>query len=189
VTQDAQSERSRPQAPARLFITNIEINMTIDPEKATTNPESAAVRRGTGKWAQAGVPHKGWTCVDTDENEDMQTCEMCEVMSIRYIHIMQHPDYPDVLEVGCVCAENMEGDYVGPRRREAKLKQRQRWIAREWRESRAGNEYLNARGFNVVVFPRGTRWGARVEDRETGMNASAELTTAARRRRPLRSTS
>jgi hypothetical protein len=27
---------------------------------------------------------------------------------------MQHPDYPDVLAVGCVCAEHMEEDYAGP---------------------------------------------------------------------------
>jgi hypothetical protein len=129
-------------------------------------------RKGTGKWAQPSVPHGGWTCIDIDQNPNLQICEMCEVMSIRYVHYMTHPDYPDTLEVGCVCAENMEGDYVSPRRREAEFKRRQarrcRWLTCEWRVSSRGNEYINADGFNVVVYPRGIGWAARVEHRETG---------------------
>ncbi len=31
---------------------------------------------------------------------------------------MAHPDYPDELACGCVCAEHMEGDYQRPRERE-----------------------------------------------------------------------
>src|SRR5947208_2472855 len=30
-------------------------------------------------------------------------CEMCEAHPIRYVHTMEHPDYPDTLDVGCVC--------------------------------------------------------------------------------------
>jgi hypothetical protein len=149
-------------------------------------------RRGTGKWAQSDVPHRGWTCVDVEDlGEPSATCEMCEVMRIRYVHHMEHLQYDDVLRVGCVCAEHMEGDYVGPRRREAalknRLKRRQRFVDREWNRSRAGNEYLNVSGFNVVVFPRGSGWSGRVENRETGetiysqryYSTSAEVKAAA----------
>ena len=34
----------------------------------------------TGKWAQAGVPHKGWVCEDIeDAGAPDFTCQMCEV--------------------------------------------------------------------------------------------------------------
>ncbi len=58
-----------------------------------------------GKWAEAGVPHKGWTCVGVhDLEQERQTCEMCEGQVIRYVHAMEHPEYPGTLSVGCVCA-------------------------------------------------------------------------------------
>lgn len=32
-----------------------------------------------GEWAQCGVPHKGWTCVDIEDlGEPSAVCEMCE---------------------------------------------------------------------------------------------------------------
>ena len=66
-----------------------------------------------------------------DLEEAVETCEMCGQENIRYVHYMNHPDYPDELKVGCVCAENMENDYVNPRKREQKLKnkasRKKRW--------------------------------------------------------------
>jgi hypothetical protein len=39
---------------------------------------------GTGKWAQPGVPHRGWTCINVEDlGEPLHTCEMCEVMVVR----------------------------------------------------------------------------------------------------------
>jgi len=90
---------------------------------------------GSGKWRQRGVPHKGWTHVDTEDlDEPSETCEMCEAVEIRYVHIMEHPDYDGPLRVGCVCAENMSGDKVGPKRRERELanaaSRRRKWLTR-----------------------------------------------------------
>jgi hypothetical protein len=129
-------------------------------------------RIGTGKWRQQGVPHRGWTCVDIEDlGEPAHTCEMCEVMVVRYVHTMAHPNY-ETLDVGCICAGNMEQDLVGARRREANLKltlgRRKRWLDRAWQVSAAGNDFLNAEGFNVVVYPQGDHWSARVEHRATG---------------------
>lgn len=32
-----------------------------------------------GKWSEATVPHKGWSCVGVDDLEEpSQVCEMCE---------------------------------------------------------------------------------------------------------------
>ena len=46
-----------------------------------------------GKWSEAGVPKKGWTCVGVEDLEEpSQLCEMCDSAEIRYAHIMEHPD-------------------------------------------------------------------------------------------------
>ena len=88
-------------------------------------------------WNAEGVPHKGWKCIGVadlgeyaaaDEEIEYAQCEMCGKESIRYVHSMKHPDYPDVLHVGCVCAENMSEDYEMPMMAENELKNRAaRW--------------------------------------------------------------
>jgi hypothetical protein len=129
-----------------------------------------------GKWSMAGVPHKGWICVDVDDlGEPSETCAMCESTDIRYVHYMKHPDYPHTLGVGCVCAEHMEGDYVAPRAREEHLRKRARrrvkWEEREWKISSRGNPYMNTEGYNLTVFERGSgrhrHWVVRVTNRTT----------------------
>lgn len=117
----------------------------------------------TGLWNEPGVPHKGWTCVGTEDlREDdpdavLATCQMCKVQEIRYVHHMTHPDYAGELDVGCVCAEKMEDDYTAPRRREASLRsraaRRRRWLTRKWRRSRYGNDYIESYGYRVTVYP------------------------------------
>lgn len=128
--------------------------------------------RGSGKWAQPGVPHKGWQCVDVEDlGEPSAICEMCEAHEIRYVHHMQHPAYSDILGCGCVCAGHMENDYEGARLREKGLRnassRRQRWLTRDWRTSRNGNPFLNSDGYNIVVYPAGRGWGFRVNNRTT----------------------
>lgn len=80
---------------------------------------------------------------------------MCECVEIRYVHYMEHLVYPEPLGVGCVCAEHMENDYVGPRAREFRLRnetrRRSKWNGRKWRTSPAGAAFLNVDGFNIQV--------------------------------------
>jgi hypothetical protein len=61
-----------------------------------------------GRWSEPGVPHKGWECIGVEDAKedggDMETCGMCLTAEIRYIHRMQHPEFPEILEVGCICA-------------------------------------------------------------------------------------
>lgn len=126
-----------------------------------------------GKWSQPGVPHKGWTCVGIEDlDEPSQICEMCDSVEIRYVHQMEHPEYPAILSVGCVCAEHMEGDYVRPREREATLRKasrrRSNWQNRMWNLSRTGTHYLNTDGFNLQVYAiigRAPGWMIAVENR------------------------
>ncbi|RWA98212.1 hypothetical protein [Mesorhizobium sp.] len=123
-----------------------------------------------GKWSRSGVPHKGWTCVGVDDLEEpSQECEMCESVDIRYVHYMEHPDHSDILAVGCVCAENMEKDYVRPREREMGMRRiarrRKSWAERDWRVSQLGNPFLNSEGFNLIVFERGDGFSITVSRR------------------------
>lgn len=125
-----------------------------------------------GKWSEPDVPKKGWSCVDIDDlGEPSQVCEMCETQDIRYVHVMEHPNYPQLLQVGCVCAEHMEEDYVRPREREKRLKRvarrRPAWGQREWQSSRQGNPYINIEGYNLTVFPKNDGFGVVVTNRQT----------------------
>lgn len=127
-----------------------------------------------GKWSQPGVPKKGWACVGVEDlGSPDAICEMCEVQEIRYVHTMSHPDYADELNVGCVCAEKMEDDYVRPRLREKALRsaagRKKRWLSRKWRISTRGNSYINTDGFNITIYSnRDGSWGGRIEEGESG---------------------
>ena len=129
--------------------------------------EDTAVATRRGKWSQAGVPHKGWRCVDVEDRAAADhVCQMCESQPVRFVHHMEHDDYSEILEVGCVCAGHMEQDLEGARRRDramaSRAGKRARWLQRQWRVSAKGNEWLRADGYRVVVYRKGTEWGATV---------------------------
>lgn len=132
-----------------------------------------------GKWAQAGVPHKGWTCVDFEDLEEpAEVCEMCESVEIRYVHVMQHPEYSDILRCGCVCAEHMSGDYESPRRREADAKNLDRrragWLKRQWKFSaNGGSQYLRTDGFVLIIYEVPGGWMGVIKDQMTGNEKKA----------------
>ena len=131
------------------------------------------------RWDQPGVPHKGRQCVDEDDlradgetahETKYATSQICGNEKIRYVHIMEHPDLDENFDVGCVCAEKMSGDYEGPKRREAKLRnraaRRTRWLQRRWRVSAKGNSFLNVDGHNLGVhMNKFKRWGYRIGSR------------------------
>lgn len=129
--------------------------------------EQQLVTSRRGKWSQAGVPHNGWSCVDIEDlgSPDL-VCEMCESQDIRYVHHMSHEEYPEQLQVGCVCAGHMEGDLASARGREASMKsradKRKRWVTRRWKRSAKGNHWLEADGYRVTVYRRDSGWAATV---------------------------
>jgi hypothetical protein len=133
----------------------------------TEPSEEEAVVHRRGKWSQPGVPHKGWSCVEVEDlGEVDRACQMCESREIRYAHHMSHPQYAGVLVVGCVCAGHMEGDVVAARERDQRMvsraARRSRWLARRWKTSGRGNEWLRADGFRVTVYPKAGAWAATV---------------------------
>jgi hypothetical protein len=132
------------------------------------------VAAGRGKWSQAGVPHRGWQCIDIEDlGEPQVTCEMCESQTIRYVHYMEHPNYPQVLEVGCICAGHMEGDVAAARTRESfmhsRAGKRKRWLTRKWRMSAKGNSWLRADGYRITVYERGGGWATTVSAEDNSL--------------------
>jgi hypothetical protein len=119
----------------------------------------------TNLWKQKDIPHKGWTLVDViDVREDNQpedeteyeSCMMCGNERIRYVHIVEHPQFSDILRVGCVCAENMTSDYLTPRKLEQRLRnraaRRTTWKKKEWKFSIKGNRYLKMDRHLITIF-------------------------------------
>jgi hypothetical protein len=109
--------------------------------------------------------------VDIDDRETADhICQMCESQAVRFVHHMEHDDYPEVLEVGCVCAGHMEQDLDAARRRDkamaSRAGKRARWLQRQWRVSAKGNEWIRADGFRVTVYRKGNEWGATVASEE-----------------------
>jgi hypothetical protein len=108
------------------------------------------------------LPDLGCRCVDViDLGADGPDytpgiCEKCGNDVLRFLHILEHPDWPDQMVVGCICAGRMCEGYDG-NSREAELKnlaiRRSRWLKRNWRESKKGNEFLNIKHCNLGVFP------------------------------------
>jgi len=92
---------------------------------------------------------------------------MCEKETIRHVHFVTHPDYPAELRVGCVCAENLTEDYVGPREAEGAVKKRRSrlstFMTRGWQEGRFGSSFRDWKGRRVLIAPRSSGWIAKVD--------------------------
>jgi hypothetical protein len=124
------------------------------------------IKRCLGKWSQEGVPHKGWHCIDLEDYGTADfVCEMCESQHIRYIHYMRHPNYHEVLGVGCICAGHMEENISNAKNRESFMKSRsnkkKRWLNhRSWKISEKGNDWIKTDGYIVVMKNKDAYWSA-----------------------------
>lgn len=132
-----------------------------------TTTEEQRVAQGRGKWSVAGVPHRGWVCIEVEDlGEPSKICEMCESTEVRFVHYMQNDTYADVLAVGCICAGHMSEDLAGARHRDDRMRsrsaKRKRWLSRRWKTSVKGNDWIKADDFIVAVYPKVNGWGATV---------------------------
>jgi len=60
------------------------------------------------------VPHRVGRALRRGFGRADQTCDMCEAVTFDSPLHVEHPAYQEQLGVGCVCAENMSEDKVGP---------------------------------------------------------------------------
>lgn len=115
-------------------------------------------------WNTPGIPHKGWAVVDIIDLRDddsldptggYETCEMCGTAGIRFVHVVEHSDWPHSLRVGCICAEKMCEGYKGSWRESelrSRAERRRRWANRSWEWSKKGSLYLIVdRHFLVII--------------------------------------
>lgn len=126
-----------------------------------------------GIWNQDGIPHKGWQYLGVEDlAEDVigeeeipyETCEMCGQEKIRYVHILRHPSYPNVMRVGCVCAEKMLSDYDNPQETERvarnRANRRRNFMKQEWTlNPTKGNYSLRYRGERITLVNGRFGWG------------------------------
>jgi len=76
------------------------------------------------------APKDGWKCIDvfdvTEAKSDgmLFQCETCGCSSVRFVHVMYHPNYKGFLHVGCICAGVLEGDILNAKKREKYMKNR-----------------------------------------------------------------
>jgi hypothetical protein len=113
-------------------------------------------------WNKNDIPRKGWSCIEVYDNDsDYHVCEMCGNTQVRYVHVMRRRDKKTGkllrLLVGCVCAEHMAKDYVGPKDYETRLsgnaEKRRRLIeSPQWCITVKGNYRINRLGVIHVVF-------------------------------------
>lgn len=127
------------------------------------------------RWNKEGIPHKGWRYVDVedvcegvvgDEERVYEQCQMCRNERIRYVHILQHPEFDGMIRVGCDCASKMTDDYVNPQQREKDLRNRvnrkRNFLKQGWRlNPRTGNPVLRYKGEIVTIMRShyGTNYG------------------------------
>lgn len=126
------------------------------------------------KWNKEGLPHKGWKCLDVidlaeyaepGDSIPYEQCEMCGNEKIRYAHIMTHPEYPDEIHVGCICAEKMTDDYDTPRKRETAVRNRtmrkKNFNKVQWRFNREKRTYSKKyKGEYITIMQsRYGNWG------------------------------
>lgn len=68
---------------------------------------------------ELGAPLENWNCREVVDGETADfICELCSCQKVRYIHVMEHPEYNGELNVGCICAGYMEGDLIAARERD-----------------------------------------------------------------------
>lgn len=143
------------------FIEEIEESSLIieesTPEDESQPDEAIEETRGSGLWNDPNVPKTGWVCEDVSDYGPNSSflCQMCLSRRIRYVHHMVHPEYPRQLNVGCVCAGNMEGDMEAAKARERAFKnkqtRRENFHTRKWRRSAKGASFINIDGHHVVL--------------------------------------
>lgn len=91
---------------------------------------SKYMKRCLKKLKEMAAPLENWFCVSVVDhlgeytNIALTDCELCGCSQVRYIHVMKHYDFNELLSVGCVCAGVMEGDVLRAKERNRLLKNR-----------------------------------------------------------------
>lgn len=113
-----------------------------------------------GRWLDPLFPATGWVCGGMeDAGRQGRLCDVCQSVDVRFAHVMTHPDVPKALWAGLGCVEKMVDDPFKAEKRERRfrddLRIRSDWPRRQWKISRAGNPFINARGYKIAIWNKG----------------------------------
>lgn len=105
------------------------------------------------------LPTTGWT---DDRVEDMKgeevKCQYCNKESIRFVHVLTHPDYEGELKVGCICAGKLTGNLELSKKKERERKNESRkveaWRKKHDESAAAKKEFLDS----FVPIPNKENW-------------------------------
>lgn len=128
---------------------------TLDESMAAleNSPYIAKCRRTL--W-ELGAPLTGWRCVRVSDHEsDDFTCELCGCTRVRYVHVMEHPEFSQMLSTGCICAGIMEEDILGAKEREREVRRRSQrksnFLKKEWVEASEKRWVLRYKHRKLVI--------------------------------------
>jgi hypothetical protein len=124
------------------------------------------------------VPREDWRCMEVADVREKRgapseiRCEMCGAARIRFVHVMEHDNFDEILGVCIDCAEKMTGDTVNPALVEKHVRKkseaRDNWLAGNWYLSARDNWVTQVNGVNMGVFPvkyQHGKWAARIENK------------------------
>ena len=128
-----------------------------------------------GRDSEPNFPHTGWewagvvdSCQRGLSQEEYPSCEYCDQLRIRYVHTLTHPNFPNPVAVGCVCAVWLTDDQENPERAEKKLRQaadrRARFPSRKWQVMAASWRWITLDGVDVAIFPSGKAFKVEIDN-------------------------
>ena len=120
------------------------------------------------------LPTTDWTFIAIEDAMDnnanaYSTCDFCGT-EIRWVHVLEHDDYPRPVNAGCCCAQKYCYDYdaeAAEREHKNKIGRLGRFVARDkWRASKNNRENIcrfvrlpNGRRIHVTVWKKQDLYG------------------------------
>ncbi|MFI3253658.1 MAG: hypothetical protein R3Y63_04860 [Eubacteriales bacterium] len=132
---------------------------------------------------EIGAPTENWDCSHViDQERDGFVCELCGCEKVRFIHVMEHRDYPDQLSVGCICAGTMEGNLLAAKERDKKMKNRakrkENFQNHIWKKERNGIHTRTYQGKKLAICAnKGVYecWGSQMPIMKSNVNFKETL--------------
>jgi hypothetical protein len=108
-------------------------------------------------WSKEEIPHKGWHCKNiVDTGCAKSKCEMCGNGTVRYVHYLEHDNYPDLIEVGSECSRKLAENYSMASFLDTYIKkyptEKITWANKNWKISRSGNPYLQYNDYTITIY-------------------------------------
>lgn len=119
-------------------------------------------------YKKQNFPRDGWSCINVvDHGEAIARCDACGRHRIRHAHMLTHPQWPQTIECGCICAGKLEGDIAKAKRRE-KIIHRRSARRHKWTDHKQWNLLPNGvwkndgQGWQSIIYPTPNGWAGLV---------------------------